>query len=216
MLAMIGFLTLKEASRGYEVSVTTLRRLVREVVKDAEHEHRHLVQPSVQDYEKVRESKDFEYQISMELLALKYKQTGDGEGQGTGKAGDLQADMGAAALKVLEDSAAIWQEQCKVKDGQIKSLHEQINSLLNTIDGLSEGQRMTNLVMKTLDERLRLPSAQSENPKSNVVTVPSEAHPKRKAPTKADAAKPKPKPAKQSRGVFRIFGRSKKQPAAVR
>jgi hypothetical protein len=147
------FLPLKEAAKQYEASEVTLRRLAREVVKDAAHEHRALVRPSLVEYEAIRKrGGQFEYEISTQLLDLKYQrfdQTGGGE---NGIVADAQADVGSAAMKVLEDTNTLLREQLAVKDEQIRQLNDSLRAM-------QQQQNATTMVLARLSERLPLLSA---------------------------------------------------------
>ena len=147
------FLPLKEAARRYETSEVTLRRLARDVVKDASHEHRALVRPSAMEYEAIlKGSGQFEYEISTQLLELKYKrvdQSGGGEDQ---IIADAQADVGSAAMKVLENTNSLLKEQLAVKDEQIRQLNDSLRAM-------QQQQNATTMVLARLSERLPLLSA---------------------------------------------------------
>jgi len=147
------FLPLKEAAKQYEASEVTLRRLAREIVKDATHEHRTLVRPSVAEYEAVQKRNgQFEYEISTQLLELKYKRVGQSGGEEDPMIADAQADVGSAAMKVLEDTNSLLREQLAVKDEQIRQLNESLRAM-------QQQQNATTMVLARLSERLPLLSA---------------------------------------------------------
>jgi len=203
------FLPLKIAIHDYTVSLITLRRLVREIVKDANHKHRHFVRPTAEEYRELKEKHSpFEYEIDTQLLNQKYTQRVNVI-YGGGEIEDHRADAGGAAMNLI-DNAGLLRDQLIEKDKQIEKLSSAIESFARTqeFQSMIEAKRL-GLPVGTSGRKL-FDEQKNQNDEAEAITVAGD--PKRKAPAKADAAKPKP----PKRGVFRIFGRSKKQTAGVR
>lgn len=139
-------LSIKEAADRYQKAEITIRRLVRAIVKDAESPDRHLITPDPVEAKKLQSKrKPFSYTLSLELLERHFA------GAGT-KAAKSPA-QNSEYIRLLEQTSEGLKAQLNVKDEQIKSLQ-------NSIEGLSERQREMNILMKGLQQQLMLSSGQ--------------------------------------------------------
>lgn len=145
-------LSIKEAADRYQKAEITIRRLVRSIVKDAESPDRHLIMPDVSEAKKLQSKrKPFSYSLSLELLERHFSGTESKASKGAGQ--------NAEYLRLLEQTSEGLKDQLKVKDEQIKSLQ-------NSIEGLSERQREMNILMKGLQQQLMLSSGQPSEKRS--------------------------------------------------
>jgi peptidoglycan hydrolase CwlO-like protein len=142
----VQFLSIKDAALRYQKAEITIRRFVRSVIEKERAKERTFVHPLPQEVVRLRKQRrPFSYTISSELLERHY-------GPVTDSALQKNHAQAQGYLALLEQTNAAFAEQLKVKDDQIRSLSQ-------AIDGLSERQRETNILMKGLQERLLLPAA---------------------------------------------------------
>ncbi len=148
------FLSIKEAADRYQKAEITIRRLVRDIIKKAQHEEREHVRPSPAEIKTLKmKKKPYAYTVSSELLARAYNRAmasnpGESVAEGT------EATPPTPYKKLLEQMNDELRGQLKVKDDQIRALNQ-------ALDGLSERQRETNILMKGLQEKL-LPAPQEK------------------------------------------------------
>jgi hypothetical protein len=177
------FITIKQATERYAVADITLRRLVRDITKNAAHEQREFVRPSAADLDRFRkENRPFEYEISTKLLALRYAERDQGAGEGTGRVADVQDAVGSAAMGVLESTNELLREQLKVKDEQIRQLNDSLRAM-------QQQQTATTAVLVRLSERLPLLAERTSAERQSPAVVHSdpehrEAKPKTSAKRK--------------------------------
>lgn len=146
------FLTIKEAAEKYKKAEITIRRYVRSVVSESNSADREHIHPSPAEVKKLKsKKKPFSYSVSAELLQQKFAEAKKGVAKKKASAAaDAESTDSSSAL------ASILQDQLKVKDEQIRSLN-------SALDGLSERQRETNILMKGLQEQLLLGSGSKES-----------------------------------------------------
>lgn len=138
------YISIKDASIRYQKAEITIRRFVRSVLEKEKAADREMIHPLPQDAVKLKKmKKPFAYTISNELLQ---KQFGEGSA-----APQSHGSSQGSYVHLLEHTNRSFEEQLKVKD-------EQIRVLAQAIDGLSERQRETNVLMKGLQERFLLSS----------------------------------------------------------
>jgi len=211
------FLTIKQAAERYVVSDMTLRRLARDITRDEKHELREYVRPgSLELGELKRDNKPFEYELSTKLVGLRYKQREPRSEEGSGEVGDTRADVGSAAMIILESTNDLLRDQLKVKDEQIRQLNESLRAM-------QQQQNATNVLLVRLSERIPLlsegGSAKAEATEERTVDVQTvEAGVGKKKPKASvnKTGKPKTKPKKpQSRGVLSRWFRSARADAAA-
>lgn len=148
------FLSIKDAAIRYQKAEITIRRFVRSVIEKERSKERNLVHPLPQETLRLRKQKrPFSYTICKELLEKHY-------GVPTLPGAQKNRPEEQGYLSLLEQTNSAFAEQLKVKDDQIRSLSQ-------AIDGLSERQRETNILMKGLQERFLLPEATVTNAKKS-------------------------------------------------
>jgi len=138
------FLSIKDAAERYSKAEITIRRFVRNVIREEKEHARQGIRPLPGEVSKLKKhKKPFSYTISGDLLQKHF--------------GAAAADARSAKtsdtpyMALLEKTNSALQEQLSVKDGQIKLLGQ-------AIDDLSQRQRETNILMKGLQEQLLLTS----------------------------------------------------------
>ncbi|MDP1797478.1 MAG: hypothetical protein Q8K78_08360 [Planctomycetaceae bacterium] len=146
---MADFLSIREATQIAGVSVTTLRRLVRGIVADNAHADREHILPSVDDVRRMKTAgQQFTWTISRELLLRDF-----GERSPKLKV-NFASEFGPLGeiVVVLRDQLQATGDQLKVKDSQIASQVEIIQSL-------NERLREGNILIGSLQRQLALPEA---------------------------------------------------------
>lgn len=142
------FLTIKAATQRYVVSEVTLRRLAREITREDGHEFRDYVRPGAAEMKELRlEKRPFEYELSTQLLGVRYKEQKAETEEGSGDVEDVKSDTGSGAVDVLESTNDLLREQLKVKDDQIRQLNESLRSF-------QQQQNATNMLLVRLSERM--------------------------------------------------------------
>ncbi len=138
------FLSIKEAAEIYQKAEITIRRFVRNVVKEEKGDHRNGIHPLPTEANKLKKSKKpFSYTISKELLQEHF---GINE-----KKTSAKAPASDQYLSLLEKTNSAFENQLQVKDDQIKQLAQ-------AIEELSQRQRETNILMKGMQEQMLLRS----------------------------------------------------------
>ena len=171
------YISIKDASIRYQKAEITIRRFVRSVLEKEKAVDREMIHPLPQDAVKLKKmKKPFAYTISDELLRKQY-----GEGNA---APQSHGTSQGSYVHLLEHTNRSFEQQLQVKD-------EQIRVLAQAIDGLSERQRETNVLMKGLQERFLL-SAPKEDFVEGIVgeaDVVQKKAVKEKKPEKAKKAR---------------------------
>lgn len=135
------YLTIKEASEKFGKAEITIRRLVRSVVNDKEHE-RTMVKPSVTEVAKLKkEKKPFTYSVNAILLEKVY-----------GEVEKVKAARKAKEGTSDNEYFELIKKQLEVKDEQIRALNQ-------SLDEMTARTRETNVLMKGLQENLLLTSS---------------------------------------------------------
>lgn len=181
---MSTFLTIKEASDRTGRSVSTIRRLVRDIVTEDSHSDRNQVHPTVAEVKKLQgQEVQFAWKLSEELLIRSF-----GPLDVTQKQSPEQGEGMEKVLTMLKEELQSKERQLVAKDSQIEKLGTIIGSLN---DRLREG----NVLMASLQQQLQLP----EQTKTTATTTTVETDVKMKkakdAKNKA-VAKVMPVPAK--------------------
>jgi hypothetical protein len=211
------FITIKQAAKRYVVSDVTLRRLAREITRDEHHEFREYVRPGPAEIVKLRqENKPFEYEMSTKLLGLRYKQVNAEAEEGSARIDDTRADVGSAAMSLLESTNDLLRDQLKVKDEQIRQLNESLRAM-------NHQQNATNMLLVRLSERIPLlaepaPLQPQQARPVKATTSPAAKASKVKRAPQSSAKKPPSKEAnKRNRGVLdRLFRRSPAKAGSVK
>jgi hypothetical protein len=169
------YLTIKEAADRYQKAEITIRRLVRSIVKESQHNDRVHIQPGTSEANDLKKRRrPFSYGISESLLEKMYPTS--------------PLDTHAPLESHREDNAETERElesespYLPLLMGQLKVKDDQIRSLTQSLDALTERQRETNILMKGLQERLLLGSGQKQTATSSttVTAVRKKPAPKRK------------------------------------
>ncbi|MBM3227308.1 hypothetical protein FJZ27_00365 [Candidatus Peribacteria bacterium] len=142
------YISIKEASIRYQKAEITIRRFVRSVLEQEKCAERTMIHPLPSEAVKLKkQKKPFAYTISEDLLKKQY-------GEGSASSASHGSGHGSY-MHLLERTNRNLEDQMKVKD-------EQIRVLAQAIDGLSERQRETNVLMKGLQERFFLSAPKEE------------------------------------------------------
>lgn len=145
------FVSIKDAAERYQKAQITVRRFVKSIIDREKAADRLLIHPLPKEASELKKQhRPFSYTIAVDLLEKHFGNQPIAASPEGSQEKDSYRDL-------LEKTNAAFQEQLKVKD-------EQIRTLAQAIDDLSERQRETNVLMKGLQERLLLSA-----PKPDVV-----------------------------------------------
>lgn len=138
-------LTISEARKFTGKSESTIKRLVREIVADPAHSDRDLIDPSQEEVDRCNSvGERYVWTISEDLLLRRYPDT---EKQ--------PVKIVESSTELHEDTVVgILREQLHSKDDRLRVLEQQLDRKDSQIADLSERQRETNILMKTMQERL--------------------------------------------------------------
>lgn len=144
---MSTFLTIKEASDKTSKSVSTIRRLVRDIVVDDAHKDRAGIHPSPAEVKKLQgQEVQFAWKISEELLQKTF-----------GSFDALQALKKDRVGDGVEEVLGVLREELQSKDRQLAAKDSQIEKLGSIIGSLNDRLREGNVLMATLQQQLQLP-----------------------------------------------------------
>ncbi|MBM3230887.1 hypothetical protein FJZ28_01010 [Candidatus Peregrinibacteria bacterium] len=145
----VTFLSIKEAAERYSKAEITIRRFVRNAVRQEKGTDRQGIHPLPAEAAKLKKGKKpFSYTISSGLLEKHFADTQTKKSATKQTASDPY-------LSLLESTKNTLERQLQVKDDQIKLLSQ-------AIDDLSQRQRETNILMKGLQEQLLLTSGKDK------------------------------------------------------
>ena len=154
---MTSFLILKEAVKYSGKSDSTLKRLIREITADPDHEDRHLIDP---DHEALLAKKEagepYIWKIHTDLLDKRYRV----EEETSEPAAAKEPTSTEGQSTVL----SLLREQLEAKDRQIETLEKQLDRKDDQISSQNERMREQNILMKDLQQRLAIaaPSQQAD------------------------------------------------------
>lgn len=169
------YLSIKDAAQRYRCAEITMRRFVRSVLAHENSKDRAFIRPTVREAARLRRrNRALSYSIATDLLERHFGRSAEQSHAAP------EPPRGEDIFSLLERVNTSLQEQLGVKD-------EQIRQLAKAIDGLSERQRETNILMRGLQERLLLAA-----PKEDVV--------------EASVARP-PKSVRRTRRWWGVWGR---------
>lgn len=144
---MSTFLTIKEASDKTSKSVSTIRRLVRDIVVDDAHKDRAGIHPSPAEVKKLQgQEVQFAWKISEDLLQKTF-----------GSFDALQAMKKDRNADGVEEVLGVLREELQSKDRQLAAKDSQIEKLGSIIGSLNDRLREGNVLMATLQQQLQLP-----------------------------------------------------------
>ena len=138
------FLTISDAEKFTGKSRSTLRRFIDGIVKAEKSTDRHLLTPTPQEAQSLREqNQPFAWKISEELLRrqfLKPDESADAVEKGSG--GSSGPDS-SRLVAVLEKTVTMLESELKEKNNQITAMNDRL--------------RESNILMKDLQQRIALP-----------------------------------------------------------
>ena len=145
------FMTIKEAAEKFGKAEITIRRFVRNVVKENDQWERSQISPAPSAVEKLKkQSKPFSYKIGSELLEKHYAED-ESEKHTRSSKKSKASNKSDDYVILLERTNDSLNAQLKVKDDQIGALNQ-------SLDELTERQREANILMKGMQERFLLSS----------------------------------------------------------
>ena len=164
------FVTVAESRKLTGKSESTIKRLVREIVADASHPDRTSIQPSHDEVEQLRASKQqYVWQIDPALLMRRFPPS-----PASGAANGVRTANQPAGDLVIH----ILQQQLQSKDLQIRSMENQLDRKDEQIANQNERQRETNILMKELQQRLALAPPVRTNSETATVVPSSKTAPR--------------------------------------
>lgn len=176
---MTDLLSVRDARKYTGKSESTIKRMLREIVSDPQHEDRGLIQPSHEELrEKKKNGEPYHWKISKKLLDKRYPSNDSAHGtvhgteQGRGESG-LNGPSHSQFIELLQD-------QITSKDAQIKTLETQLDRKDEQIANWDKRTQEIHILMQTLQKRLH---------PQNEASVTFNAEP----PTTTDANEGEPK-----------------------
>lgn len=142
-------LTVREAKALTNKSESTIKRLIREIVAQPDHEDRGMILPSPDEVERRRGAGDtFVWKLNRDLLVRRFPRDVTSEqGTAASRKPAAGATESVAILEVLRD-------QLQSKDRQIQTLETQLDRKDEQIKGLNERMHESNVLMGELQRRL--------------------------------------------------------------
>ena len=154
-------LSVGEARKLTGKSESTIKRMIREITADENHEDRGLIEPSHEELERRKAEKEpYVWKITNSLLKKRYpvhdpdQDTGHGGSHGVGDS----TNNDISQSKLIE----LLQTQLSGKDDQLKTLEVQLDRKDEQISNLNDRMRESNVLMQTLQKRLELLPAGDE------------------------------------------------------
>lgn len=146
---MSQFLTVKDAMKLVGKSESTIKRLLREITNDVDHEDREFIQPSHDEVEERRKAGEpYIWKISSALLEKRYPQ------KKSDQPGSDDAQAASSSRSADGEIISVLREQLVSKDRQLQTLENQLNKKDEQISNQNERMRETNILMKDLQQRL--------------------------------------------------------------
>ena len=137
------FLSIKDAADRYQKAEITIRRFVRTIVEKEKSVERGMIHPLPKDADRLKKKKKpFSYTIAQDLLERHY-----------GAAATINTTRRSGQH---DDYRSLLEKMNSNLQAQLMAKDEQLRTLAKAIDGLSERQRETNILMKGLQEHLLL------------------------------------------------------------
>jgi hypothetical protein len=159
---MAVFYTVNEAAAVIGRSPTSVRRILRPIVKDEQHADRQYIQPSTEEVRELRmKGEGFAWLISEELLSRELAAR-QAEGDKTNASPHPSATDNRPfqeLVTTLREQLQHSQGQLVVKDQQIAVKDQQIASLSQITSSLNDRLHEGNVLLATLQKQLALPEA---------------------------------------------------------
>ncbi|WP_298861981.1 hypothetical protein [uncultured Gimesia sp.] len=204
-------LNVKEACKLVGKSESTIKRLIREVASDVNHDDRQFILPNHEEVERRKATKEpYVWKLDQQLLLRRFphdsiEEEGSQSVNGSGKREASDSNLESALrdqIRSLETQNTLLVSQLDRKDGQISNLNERM--------------RESNILMKELQQRLAITAPASEPPVQDAETqtetiitpVVSETPKEKLKSTKKKTASTKSKPTS--------YDKKKKQPKKKR
>lgn len=150
-------LTIREASAFSGKSVSTIKRLVREIVQNNDHPKRQLIRPSIEEIRQLRSAGHlFTWSIDETLLLKRFEKKTSSSGSLFSQATVDPRENSFAIIHVLRD-------QLQNKDRQIQTLEQQLDRKDDQIKGLNDRLHESNVLMRELQTRLAIAPARPKS-----------------------------------------------------
>ena len=146
---MSEFISAVEASKVTPVSASTIKRFIRDVVDDPNHESRERIQPSPEELKRAQEAGEpYRWTIEREFAIAQFGTADEKKG----------SDGGEPSGMVFE----ILRSQLEAKDAQIRTLGTQLDRKDEQIKRQDDRMQETHVLMQDLQKRLSLTAPASE------------------------------------------------------
>lgn len=143
------FLTVKEATELVGKSESTIKRLLREVVKNEDHADRTAIQPTAQELSKKRDAGEpYVWRIERQFLLRSFPVDPAAKSPRSGGGDSANAN----AVPIIE----VLNQQLQSKDRQIGVLEKQLDRKDEQIANQNERMHESNVLMRELQARLAI------------------------------------------------------------
>lgn len=174
-------LTVKEAVKLTGKSESTIKRLIREIVKEPSHVDRESILPPHDEVERRREAGEpYIWKIDRHLLLRRFPNEDSQEEGSQGTQANSPADNSTPIIEVLR-------EQLQSKDRQLQTLETQLDRKDEQIGALNERMRESNILMKELQEKVAIAAPLTKSHDAEVVIADDKSKPKEKSPSSHDS-----------------------------
>lgn len=198
------FLSVKEATELVGKSESTIKRLLREVVKDSDHPDRASIQPSAKELEQKRAANEpYAWRMDRQFLLRSFPVDPDSKVTQKGRGESANADVAMPVIVVLR-------EQLQSKDRQLEVLEKQLDRKDEQISNLNERMHESNVLMKELQERLAIapPAASTSMQDGDIVDSHQSHSGKGSGPTAETSTDKQTKRQSFWARPIRLFGRN--------
>ena len=156
-------LTVTEARKLTGKSDSTIKRMIRDIVQDANHPDRSFILPSHDEVERRKKANEpYVWKIDSELLRRRF----DMGGQASGTDESPKQSTGGGEHDIV---LQVLREQLKSKDSQLHTLEVQLDRKDEQISNLNERMRESNILMKELQQRLVIAAPVAQPARTDVV-----------------------------------------------
>lgn len=161
-------LTVKEATKLTGKSESTIKRFLREITGDADHEDRESILPPHDEVERRREAGEpYVWKIEKSLLLKRFPAEGESAEDEPAETKQTKADIPQSAI------IDVLREQLQSKDKQIGTLEQQLDRKDGQIHNLNERMRESNVLMKELQQRLAITAPASQTDAQTIDAEPA-------------------------------------------